>query len=459
MNYIPTLLKVIKNIEEQSALLEKLLPMQEEFQHKLNKKFRMEFNYNSNHIEGNTLTYGETELLLIFDRTTGNHSHREYEEMKAHDIAFTLIENWANDKERPLTESDIRDLHKSLLIRPYWNNAITQDGQHTQREIQVGDYKKHPNTVILPNGEKFEFASVTDTPILMGELINWYREEEAKDVFPPFAIAALFHYKFVRIHPFDDGNGRIARLLMNYILLKHNLPPVVVKSSDKSNYLTALNKADTGDLDSFIYYIAKQLEWSLDLSIKAAHGESIEESDDVDKEISIWKKQVSSSSVETLRRNDGLIYQLYTHGIRELFIKLEEKLRQFYDLFNKSEYFAFLNQSGNSGIEWLDFEINKLTINKVSSFSLATNEIYNDTYNNILFRINLEEYKFDKINTFSARYELQFVFHLYKYGILFNDKIVKEKNYREYLTSEEIKHIVADCVKHVFQEIKEQSGK
>ncbi|MBK9247376.1 MAG: Fic family protein [Ignavibacteria bacterium] len=340
MNQVPDMLNAlqtsINTIEEQSAKLKLLLPMQVEFQQILDKKFRMEFNYNSNHLEGNTLTYGETELLLIFDRTTGNHSHREYEEMKAHDVAFQLIDTWAKDQDRPLTESDIRNLHKSLLIRSYWSKAITSDGQNTQRQIQVGDYKKHPNTVILSNGEKFEFASVTDTPILMSELIKWYHEEEKKDVFPPFVIAALFHYKFVRIHPFDDGNGRIARLLMNYILLKNNLPPVVIKSADKAGYLTALNKADTGDLDSFIYYIAKQLEWSLDLSIKAAHGESIEEPDDVDKEISIWKKQVSTNSVETLRRNDELIYHLYTNGIKELFVKLEDKFKQLHDVFHKS---------------------------------------------------------------------------------------------------------------------------
>ena len=81
----------------------------------MDKKIRLEFNYNSNHIEGNTLTYGETELLLIFDKTTGNHELREYEEMKSHDVAFELIKELAFDKEWPLSEMAIKNLHEYCL--------------------------------------------------------------------------------------------------------------------------------------------------------------------------------------------------------------------------------------------------------------------------------------------------------------------------------------------------------
>ena len=76
--------------------------MNEVSQSRLDKKLRLEFNYNSNHLEGNTLTYSETELLLIFDETKGNHTHREYEEMKAHDVALQLVKDWATDIKRLL---------------------------------------------------------------------------------------------------------------------------------------------------------------------------------------------------------------------------------------------------------------------------------------------------------------------------------------------------------------------
>ncbi|SDF99059.1 Fic family protein [Chitinophaga filiformis] len=250
--------------------LRQLLPMKAEYKQRLDKKFRLEFNYNSNHLEGNTLTYGETELLLIFDRTTGNHELREYEEMKGHDVAYELIKELAADNERPLTETTIKNLHSLLLVRPFWKEAITSDGQYTRREIKVGNYKEYPNSVRLPNGEIFHYASPEETPIKMGELMMWLREEEEKNELHPVVLAAMLHYNFVRIHPFDDGNGRLSRLLMNYVLFKHHLPPVVIKSANKKEYLQVLADADSGNPEPFIEYISQQLIWSLDLSINAA---------------------------------------------------------------------------------------------------------------------------------------------------------------------------------------------
>ena len=148
--FMATVLDIVDKLTDE---LKALQPLKGEYQEKLDKKFRLEFSYNSNHLEGNTLTYGETELLLIFDETKGNHPLREYEEMKAHDVAYKLIEEWAKETERPLTEQHIKNLNEVILVRPYWKEASTADGQNTRREIKVGDYKEHPNSVRLANGE------------------------------------------------------------------------------------------------------------------------------------------------------------------------------------------------------------------------------------------------------------------------------------------------------------------
>jgi len=451
----------INKIRELSSILKNSLPMNEVSQSRLDKKLRLEFNYNSNHLEGNTLTYSETELLLIFDETKGNHTHREYEEMKAHDVALQLVKDWATDIKRPLSEANIKNLNEIILVRPFWKDAITPDGQKTRRLIKVGDYKEFPNSVRLSNGELFEYASVTDTPILMGELIQWYRAEEQKNELHPVELAAMLHYKLVRIHPFDDGNGRISRLLMNYVLLKNNLPPVIIKSADKRNYISSLNSADTGDINSFIKYIAQQLVWSLELSIKAAKGESIEEADDFEKEISIWKKQASQNVVTPLHRNDDLIYEIYTHGIQEMFELFADKHKQFYDLFNKSICFTYKNSNGREGTQWLTDEIDRIILKPKAMIADAGEApqliIAADTFRNIFIQVNLQEYKFNAKDPFTIHAQLMFNFHPYKYEVKYANKKI-EKNYGELLDTEERKQIIVDCLKAVFAEIKVKSG-
>ncbi|MEJ0056876.1 MAG: Fic family protein [Bacteroidota bacterium] len=137
------------------------------------------------------------------------------------------------------------------------------------------------------------------TPIKMKELVEKYRNSSQKKLRHPVVEAAMLHYDFVRIHPFDDSNGRTSRLLMNYVLIRNGYPPVIIKSSDKRGYLDALNKADVGLLDAFAQYIGEQLIWSLEISIKAASGDSIEEPDDTDKELDVLAKELNSKNIES----------------------------------------------------------------------------------------------------------------------------------------------------------------
>lgn len=330
----------LTKVDDLTAQLRSLASISTENLKKLNKKFRMEFNYNSNHMEGNTLSYGETELLLMFDYTKGNHQFREYEEMKAHDVAYQMIETWASDTERPLTEQNVKELNRIILIRPFWKEAQTADGQETRREIKVGNYKAYPNSVRLSNGELFEYASPTDTPILMHELMDWYRTEE--DGLHPITLAAMFHYKFVRIHPLDDGNGRIARLLMNYVLLRNGLPPVIIKSEDKAGYLRALHFADIGDYEPFIAYIANQAVWSLGISIKAAKGEDIEETSDLQKEIALLNRRLTVENKPS--KHPIAVYEVFKWFSKEVWPAIQESLEQFDSSFAEKKSYYYTNQ-------------------------------------------------------------------------------------------------------------------
>jgi Fic family protein len=335
------LFPLLNKIDALRAELDSFKPLKQEDNERLWKKFRLEWNFNSNHIEGNTLTYGQTELLLIFDKTTGDHEMREYEEMKAHDVAIKLIQEYARDSSRALTEADVRELNKIILVRPYWGNAQTPDGQPTRKEIIPGEYKKQPNSVRLQNGEMFHYASPEETPPKMADLMEWYRKAESEKKLHPLQLAAKLHYDFVRIHPFDDGNGRISRLLMNYVLLRHGFPTVVIKSADKRNYLSALNKADVGDMEAFTSYVGAQLIWSLALNIKAAKGQSIEEVGDLDKEIAILSTQLKSVNSQT--KSPSVLLETFTWFSKSVWLAMRESLGQFNEFFTEDKEFHFVN--------------------------------------------------------------------------------------------------------------------
>lgn len=221
-----------------------LQPLNDDDRARLSRKFTIDFNYNSNHIEGNTLTYGQTELLLLFGKVVSESEMKDLEEMKAHNVGLKMMLVEADERQRPLTETFIRQLHKVLLREDYTVSRSLPGGDMTSYTIHAGCYKTRPNSVITRYGDRFEYASPEETPALMNDLVAWYNEAEQSGEYTPIQLATLFHYRYIRIHPFEDGNGRIARLMVNYILSRHNYPMIVVRSRKKQNYLEALHKSD-----------------------------------------------------------------------------------------------------------------------------------------------------------------------------------------------------------------------
>lgn len=210
---------------------------------RLNRKFMLDFNYNSNHIEGNTLTYGQTEVLLLMGEVIGNAKMKDLEDMKAHNLCLKLMEDEAKNADH-LSESFIKRLHQVMLREDYIVFRQLPGGQQTSYVVHSGTYKTRPNSVITPSGERFEYASPEETPALMYDLVTWYNNEEKSGLLSPIELATLFHYRYIRIHPFEDGNGRMARLLVNFILIRHNFPRLVVLSRKKTAYLNALGMSD-----------------------------------------------------------------------------------------------------------------------------------------------------------------------------------------------------------------------
>ena len=320
-------------VDRLKADLDALRPLAPEQEARVLQKFRLEWNYNSNAIEGNSLTLGETRSLLLHGLTAAGKPMRDHLDIKGHNEAVVALEEFVRS-EYPLTEQFIREMHQLLLGEPYHTPAQTAGGQPTRKLIVPGRYKTSPNNVLTATGEMFYFASPEETPGRMTDLVDWYRAEEAAPTMHPVALAAEFHYRFVRIHPFDDGNGRMSRLLMNLILLRHGYPMTVIKNADRNQYLAALAQADADEFEPFLQFILENVEASLQLMIRAARGESIDEPSDLDKKLALlkkrlnqpreqrklwWNLELQSSTWDTLLRLWLLDLANKTNGIEDFF--------------------------------------------------------------------------------------------------------------------------------------------
>ena len=323
----------LEKAENLRAELDNLRPLNAEAEARIMQKFRLDWNYHSNNLEGNSLTYGETKALILFGITAQGKPLKDHFEITGHNEAINWILEIVKDK-AVLTESFIRQLHTLLLKETSYKEAKTSEGKPTRRKIEVGKYKTQPNHVITVTGETFYFATPEETPAKMHELVEWFRKEKEKADVNPIILAAVFHYNFIRIHPFDDGNGRVARILMNFILMQFGYPPVIIKTEDKENYYAVLRLADAGELEPFIEYITENLIRSLEIMIRGAKGESIEEPEDLDKELALLEGKLKNRGKKiTQSKNKESLIELFEHSIKPLyksFIFSCEKFDKFY---------------------------------------------------------------------------------------------------------------------------------
>lgn len=437
-------MSVLDRAEQLKNELDSMRPLDGEREARIMQKFRLDWNYHSNNLEGNSLTYGETKALILFGITAQGKPLKDHFEITGHNEAI----NWILDLvkgEMELTEHFIRQLHTLLLKESSYKEALTPDGKPTRRKIEVGKYKSQPNHVITVTGETFYFATPEETPARMHDLLEWFRKEKEKPNVNPIILAALFHYRFIRIHPFDDGNGRTARILMNFILMQFGYPPVIIKTDDKENYYAVLRLADADELEPFIEYIAENLIHSLEIMIKGAKGESIEEADDLEKELALLDAKLQKGDQEAkVLKTKKLITQVLSKSVRPLiidFISSCKKFERFY--LDSSIYISIsgdLHRDGTEGLEINDTDDIKEIYSFIDGkFDVIGENIYsiNLTYHFKHFnRINYEGFNFaSKISIrFSKR---EYVVTTEK------SKIKVSKHYLNIISDEEKKKIIS----------------
>ena len=307
-----------------------LQPLNERKQYLMSQRFSIDYNFNSNHLEGNTLTYGQTEILLLFGKVSGEGDLKDFVDMKASLVGLRMMQEEAESGNMPLTQNFIRQLHKTLLREDYTVYRNLPGGMYTSFVIHAGQYKTRPNSVRTRYGDFFEYASPEETPALMTDLVDWYNVAEQSGKYTPVELAALFHYRYIRIHPFEDGNGRIARLLVNYILARHDWPMIVVRNRIKSDYLDALHRTDThvGDKPSegaraslenirpflkfFTQLVVKELKYYIDFATETSpkmwwyDGERIVFRSESTSKLLTAMKQEPDITIEALSKESGI---------------------------------------------------------------------------------------------------------------------------------------------------------
>jgi len=366
-------LPFLKEIENLKIELDELRPLSKEIENRVFQKLRLDWNYNTNAIEGNVFTFGETIALLMEGITAKGKPLKDALDIKGHNEAIDFMMDMIYD-ERDLNEADIRSLHKLILGNDYKKNAITIDGKPTKKLIKAGQYKTEPNHVKTTTGEIHYYATPQETPAKMEELIAWYNEAIKIDKVNPLVLASLFHHKFVAIHPFDDGNGRMTRILTNFILLKFGYPVSVIKQENKVEYYACLAQADNGELIPIIEYISNTVNHSLVIYFKAINGEDINEPDDIDKEIALFRGKFGVKSIIKKRKKDVSCTKI----VYDVFFPLKKKLDNFTDIFNSHSYLLKTNTGSTFSFNnELSFDIFSKAVLKILANPNSVSFIYN----------------------------------------------------------------------------------
>lgn len=240
--------KLLARIDAGKNLIDKFRPLPPSVLARLQRQFVLEWTYNSNAIEGNTLTLKETIIVLEEGLTIGSKSLKEHLEVINHKEAIAFVEALAA-RGTLVTERNIREINGLIL------KEIDPKYAGRYRDIQVritGSSLVPPDPLHVPDAMQ-QFA----------------RQRLSKTKAHPVEQAALAHLDLVGIHPFVDGNGRTARLLMNLILLKQGYFPAIILKNDRKKYYDTLEKGHKGQPDDFIFFVGRALERTIYLYLEA----------------------------------------------------------------------------------------------------------------------------------------------------------------------------------------------
>ncbi len=239
--------KLSSRIDQKLQRLQAIRPLPRSAVTKLQERFEIEMTYNSNAIEGNSLTLQETFLVISEGITIKGKPLKDHLEIKDHHEALEMVyELIIPDSQPTLSEHLIRTIHQLVVKKTDEEFA----GRYRTSNVFIGGADHIPPDAL-------------QVPTKMRSLMSWFTKRQI--ALHPIELAALLHYKLVNIHPFFDGNGRTARLVMNIILMRNGYPLTVILKNDRQKYYRALRAADSENFLPLVKFIAQAVERSLDL--------------------------------------------------------------------------------------------------------------------------------------------------------------------------------------------------
>ncbi|TVQ51073.1 MAG: Fic family protein [Saprospirales bacterium] len=315
-----------------------------EVKNKINYKFRLDWNFYSNNMEGNTLTMPETRSVMVGNVSVYGKPIKDLLEMKGHDKLITEILDIGKGKVR-LSEKRIRDIHEAIMYE-----------DSTELKSRIGKWKEVSNHIINYKNEKIHFANPHDVPELIHDLLNKTNAAidrifmDKKDAPHPIDVALRFHLDYLTIHPFYDGNGRTARILTNLLLISFGYPPFWIKTSERDVYFRYLSdvQAYGGDDNLLFEFLSDLIIRSQKLVLDAIEGKDIGEEADLDKEIALIKAQLKGDDQLTTKATAQEIHKVLENNIFPLLEMFEQKMEHLKEFFLETDRKISYNCHGES---------------------------------------------------------------------------------------------------------------
>ncbi|MBF0450756.1 MAG: Fic family protein [Candidatus Magnetomorum sp.] len=253
LNKTPAIEHLLDEIDSTQAKIDAQKPYENTLWQTIQEKLKIEWTFDSNALEGSTLTKGDTYFFLQEGLTVEGKPLKDFLDARNHAEAVDYIYQIIKEK-RPITTGLIKSFNSLLLSGITHTRAINHLGETINKPATPGKFKQLPNHVLQHDGSIHRYTEPIKVLDEMDFLCQWINENMHSE--HAVIVASMAHYNMVRIHPFDDGNGRGARILMNLILMIKGYPPAVIRNEHRRHYLDALRNGDQGFFTPFIELVA-----------------------------------------------------------------------------------------------------------------------------------------------------------------------------------------------------------